>query len=117
MNRLRAWWVRHFGRKTAALPPALPPLERWHADYTAWLGELQRVFAAFPDHEVLEGVPVSEAEGLLLDEISDLYADDACRVVEGLVLKGESLRRRLSQGQHTSVAAPAESNRGSRIGG
>jgi hypothetical protein len=100
MDWLRRLWTRWFGKPKAELPaPTAPktPLEKWHRDYDGWLNDLQEVFGKFPDHSVLEGQTFGEAEGRILDEISDLYAEEACRVVEMMVLKGESLRRRLEK--------------------
>lgn len=101
MDWLRRLWQRWFGKaeqKTEAPALAAPktPLERWQRDYAAWLDELQEVFGRFPDHGALEGETFGEAEGRLLEDITGLYAEQACEVVEQMVLRGEMLRRRLA---------------------
>ncbi len=73
------------------------PLEKWHAEYVEWLDDLQQTFEAFPDHTALEGQAIPEAEGRVLDDIANLYAEDACAVLEQMVLRGESLRRLLAR--------------------
>lgn len=96
MTWLARLWQRLFQRQVKALPEPKTPLERWQRDYAAWLVELQEVFGRFPDHGVLEGEKFGEADGRLLDDITNLYADQACEVVEQMVLRGEMLRRRVA---------------------
>jgi len=85
------WWP--FKKK--AVEP-VPATVAWLAKYDAWLDELQVVLGAFPDHSALEGVVLDERTGHLLDDITDLYTEDARELVERLVLKSEALRRALS---------------------
>lgn len=98
MGWLRRLWARWFGKAQAALPAASgDPLERWYKDFDKWLGDVEAVYAKFPDHTPLEGVQMTDAEGELMDAIANLYAEDACAVLEQLVLKSESLRRQLKR--------------------
>lgn len=82
-----AWWWP-FKKK-----PKKEPLEQWLDDYDNWLETIQVVFQKFPDHSGLEGVRLSHEEGVVLDEITQLYGDEACHVVERMVLKSAQLRR------------------------
>lgn len=80
-----AWWWP-FARKNKT------PLERWLDSYESWLDDFQTVMRNFPDHTVLEGVLLSESEGRVLDQISDLYGEEAREVLEKMVLKAALLR-------------------------
>lgn len=91
---LKKW----FGRRSA--PRSLQSATKaWEQDYQAWLDSLQRVFSEFPDHERFSNVTVDEKTAALLDEIVKLYTEDARKVVEVFVLRGESLRRHLERSQ------------------
>lgn len=79
------WWP--FKRKPQN------PLDKWLDSYEAWLTDLQKVLADFPDHTPLEGARLSEVQGRLLDQISDLYGDDVREALEKLVLRGAQLRK------------------------
>lgn len=103
MKWLRRLWERLFRRSAKALPTPTPTealpdsaLGRWYADYARWLEEAQEMFGRFPDQGALEGETFGEAEGRLLEDITTLYAEQACEVVEQMVLRGEMLRRRLA---------------------
>jgi hypothetical protein len=67
-------------------------LSDWTSAYDAWLTEFQIVMGKFPDQASMEGMQYGEVEAKIINEINDLYVDEAYHLTTRLVLKGASLR-------------------------
>jgi len=95
--RFFSWLRGLFGRPKPR--SSREALEAWNKDFRSWLDSLQTVFAAFPDHAVLEGQPLDEQSLKLLDEIAQTYMGEACKAVSAFELRAERLRRHLEAEQ------------------